>query len=202
MRRTIGFFLSGALAALSVVTAVEAADYTIDLAHSEVGFKVRHLGIASVRGEFTDFTGTFSYDPSVPESSRVRANIKAASVDTGVEGRDEHLRSEDFFHAGMFDEITFVSTGASRGEKGDLEVSGDLTIRGVTKPVVLDVALGGMVRDPWGGERAAFTATTSIDRRDFGLAWNRMLETGGVVVGERVEITLEIEGVMDGRPNS
>ena len=168
--------------------------WTIDPSHSEVSFKVRHLGISKTRGRFGSFRGDIVVAEQ-PEESRVAVEIDAASIDTKDEGRDAHLRSGDFFDADSFPTLTFVTTGVE--SKGDRwVVSGDLTIRGVTRPVVLDTEIVGLVDDPWGNQRVGFQASAEVNREDFGLTWNAALETGGVLVGKTVQIDLEVEAVL------
>ena len=168
--------------------------WTIDPSHSEVSFKVRHLGISKTRGRFGSFRGDIVVADQ-PEQSRVAVEIDAASVDTKDAGRDEHLRGADFFDAESFPTLTFVTTGVEQ-RGGQWIVSGDLTIRGVTKPVVLETELAGVVADPWGNERVGFVASTEVNREDFGLTWNAALETGGLLVGKTVQIDLEVEAVL------
>ena len=166
--------------------------FVIDQAHTNVAFKVRHLGISTVTGRFARFSGSFLYDSLNPGASRVDVTIDAASVDTDIERRDEHLRSEDFFHVAQFPSITFISRTVNRVGPSRFRVLGDLTIRGVTKPVVLDAELGGVLTLQSGGAIAALRATTTIDRFDYGLAWNRMTE-GVANVAPEVQIELDIE---------
>ena len=171
-----------------------AGTWTLDPSHTSVGFSVRHLGLSKVRGRFTTFTGdvVIAEDPT---QSSVEVRIDVASIDTRDEKRDEHLRTNDFFNAPDFPTMTFTSTSVS-GTGSDWQVSGDLTIRGITRQVVLDATFEGTAGDPWGGSRAAFTATTEIDREHFGMTWNAALETGGVVVGKKVKIEIEAETVL------
>ena len=169
--------------------------WDIDTVHSSIGFSVRHLVISKVQGRFARWTGQLTLDDAHPEHSQVAVRIEAASIDTHEPQRDAHLRSADFLDAGAHPELTFTSTRVERSGDQRYQVAGDLTIAGVTRLVLLDVEGLGRTRDPWGGERVGFSARTTIDRRDFGLTWNQALETGGVVVGEKVEIGLEIEAV-------
>lgn len=178
-------------------TPVFAANYKIDPDHSSVGFKIKHLAISSVSGRFTEFTGEFAYDPKNVTASKAAATIAIKSISTEAKKRDDHLKSPDFFDETKFPEISFKSTKVQAGAGDAFQVTGDLTIHGVTKSVVLDVTAGGEAKDPWGKERAAFSATTKINRKDFGLTWNKVLETGGLVVGDEVTITLEIEGIKE-----
>jgi polyisoprenoid-binding protein YceI len=169
--------------------------WQIDSSHSSIHFSVRHLVIAKVRGQFSRWTGTLE----VPGRDFARGSldvvIDASSIDTGVADRDAHLRSADFFDVERYPEITFTSATVTQASADRLHVAGALTIKGVTRDVVLDVEVLGQAKDPWGNERAAFSATTSIDRREFGLTWNQALETGGVMVGERIDIAIDIEAV-------
>ena len=172
--------------------------WTLDPAHTQVEFGVKHMMFTTVRGHFSKFEGTVELDRESPEESVVEVSIDAASIDTGVEDRDEHLRSEDFFDVETYPEITFRSTSVSGEltEDAELEVKGDLTIGDVTREVTLDARFEGTGTDPWGGTRAGFTATTKVDRRDFGLTWNQALETGGVLVGHDIAITLQVQAVL------
>ena len=167
--------------------------WTIDAGHSEVGFSVRHLGISKTRGRF----GTFAGDIIVathPEDSRVSVSIDTVSVDTRDGGRDEHLRSADFFDVEQFPTMTFTTTGVV-ADGDSWKVQGDLTIAGVTKPVVLATEVTGLATDPWGNDRVGFTASTEVNREDFGLTWNAALEAGGFLVGKTVKIDIVVEAV-------
>jgi len=168
--------------------------WEIDSSHSSIYFSVRHLVIATVRGHFTRWTATLVAPDGDFTRGSVEATIDASSIDTGVADRDAHLKSPDFLDVAQYPEIRFTTSRAIK-EDHDLRVAGRLTIKGVTRDVVLDVEHLGRVKDPWGNERAAFSATTTIDRRDFGLTWNQVLETGGVMVGERLTVNIEIEAV-------
>ena len=168
--------------------------YTIDPAHSTAGFKVRHLMVANVRGEFSGVTGTVLYDPENPAKSTVETSIDATTIHTRDEQRDGHLKSADFLDVEKFPTITFVSTKVEKVDEGEWKVTGNLTIHGVTKEVVLDVeGPAAEAKDPWGNTKSGVEATTKIKRSDFGLVWNAALETGGVLVGEDVQISLELE---------
>jgi polyisoprenoid-binding protein YceI len=168
--------------------------WNIDAAHSGINFSIRHLVVSKVRGRFAKYSGSLELDAQDLTRSSVEVTIDASSIDTGVGQRDDHLRSADFFDAAKFPELRFRS---KRIEKvgNDYRVHGELTIRDITREVTLDVEYGGNAKDPWGNERVAFAAKTSIDRKDFGLSWNQALEAGGVLVGERVDIELELEAV-------
>ena len=182
------------LSAVAMSVSANAATYKIDSDHSEVGFKIRHLAISNVTGKFADFSGTFTFDPANVKSSKVDAEIAIKSVNTSQQKRDDHLRGDDFFAAEKYPQMKFVSKGVEPSGKDQFKLSGDLTIRGVTKPVTLNVSYSGSAKDPWGNEKAAFSAVTTISRKEFGLTWNKALETGGMVVGDEVTINLEIEG--------
>jgi polyisoprenoid-binding protein YceI len=188
--KTWGFLLLLAGLALPV----RAADYKIDPDHSTVGFKIRHL-IGKVNGRFDKYTGTFAYDPQNLKAFKASATIDATSINTNVGKRDDHLRSADFFDVQKFPTLSFLSTSVVSSDKNKIKLRGDLTIHGVTKPVILDVEILGTIKDPWGNERASLVGTTTINRTDFGLTWNKVIEAGKLMVGEEVEITLEIEGV-------
>lgn len=170
--------------------------YAIDASHSQVAFKVRHLGFSKVRGRFTSFDGTVTMDPDTPASLETDATIQVSTITTGDSKRDDHLRSEDFFAAEQFPTITFKSDGSTDVSGNDFKLAGDLTIRDTTKRVVLDVTYLGEATDPWGGARIAFEASGKINRTDFGLVWNQVLEAGGLLVGEEVELELEIQAVL------
>lgn len=171
-----------------------AEKWNFDNVHSSIEFSVRHLLVSKVRGRFTRWSGAFLYDEKNPTASSVEVQIEVASVDTHEAQRDAHLRSGDFFEAEKHPHITFKSTGVDAKDGGAaLAVRGDLTIRGVTRPVVLDVELGGHLKDPWGNDRVGFSATTSIDRKNFGITFNQVLDAGGVALGEKVDIAIEIE---------
>lgn len=175
-------------------TATATSAWSIDPAHTTVEFSVKHLMISTVRGHFGAVTGTIVLDEQNPAASTVTAEIDVTSVNTRQEQRDAHLRSADFFDVENFPSIKFQSTRIERD--GDhFDVYGQLTIRDVTREVVLHTSDEGRGGDPWGGQRAAFSATTRIDRRDFGLTWNQALETGGVVVGNDIKISLEVQAV-------
>lgn len=172
-----------------------ATTWNFDLSHSSVSFHVRHLMVSKVHGRFQTWSGALTLDDQDVTKSHVEVTIDAASVDTKEEKRDAHLRSADFFDAEHFPQLTFKSTSVRKISDEELEVDGDLSIRGTTKPVTLKVESNGQIKDPWGGTRAGFSAKTSISRKEFGLNWNALLETGGVVVGDKIEITLEIEAI-------
>jgi polyisoprenoid-binding protein YceI len=172
--------------------------WTLDPAHTTIEFSVRHMMITTVKGRFAEVSGSITVDAADPTSSRTEVTIDAASVDTRAEQRDAHLRTADFFDVEQHPVITFRSAGVdgAYSRPGDhFRVRGDLTIRGVTREVELDVEFEGTGRDPWGGERASFTARGVVDRRDFGLTWNQALETGGVLVSNEVKLLIEAQAV-------
>jgi polyisoprenoid-binding protein YceI len=169
----------------------EAGTWVLDPAHTHVGLSVRHLVAAKVRGSFKSFTGTIEIAEE-PTESVVEVSIDASSIDTGAPDRDNHLRSADFLNAAEYPTIEFRSTRIAE-RRDSYEIEGDLTIRGKTRPVVLDMAYLGLVSDPWGNCKALFTATTSIDREDWGLTWNQPLDTGGWLVGKTIHIEIETE---------
>jgi polyisoprenoid-binding protein YceI len=171
-----------------------AGTYTLDKAHTTVGFVVRHLMVSKVRGNFDDFQGTIVVGEEPSESS-VEVTIDAASIDTREPQRDAHLKSPDFLDAVTFPTMTYRSTRVYQ-HAGGWKVDGDLTIHGVTRPVTLELEFLGATGDPWGGKRIGFSATTKIDRYDFGLTWNAAVETGGVVVSREIRIELEAEAVL------
>jgi polyisoprenoid-binding protein YceI len=197
LRHVVGPIFGGMTTAQPVeatkTSSAAAQRWTLDASHSLASFSVRHLMISNVRGEFQKLSGEATYDPARPEASSVTASIEVASINTREEKRDAHLRSADFFDVEKHPTITFRSTAVRK--KGDgLEITGDLTIRGATREVVLAVdEITAEQTDPWGGRRVGATARTKIKRSDFGVTWNAALETGGVVVGDEVSITLDVE---------
>ncbi len=178
---------------MTTQTAVQT--WNIDKTHSIAEFAVKHMMVSTTKGRFADFEGVIEIDEEHPTLSSVRASIDTASVDTKEATRDEHLRSDDFFSSERFPTMTFASTRVERVDEENYRVIGDLTIRDVTREVVLDTEFSGQAADPWGNQRAGFTATTKINRKDFGLNWNNVLEAGGVLVSDTVKITLNIEAV-------
>ena len=182
-----------AAALMAFALPLQAANYKIDVDHSNVGFKVRHL-IGNVNGRFDKYEGTFIYDKTNSKIWKAMATIDAASINTNNAKRDEHLRSEDFFDVKKFPTLKFESTKVGEMKKSKVDLFGNLTIHGVTKPVVLLLEPMGEGKDPYGNEVASFVATVKINRKDYGLTWNEAVETGGVLVGDDVEIALEISG--------
>jgi polyisoprenoid-binding protein YceI len=165
--------------------------YTIDRNHSTVGFSIRHL-VSRVEGRFKDFAGTVTYDARHPEAAAVDMTVQAASIDTGTDKRDEDLRSDSFFEVAKYPTLTFRSTTVKKGAGDTLDVTGDLTIHGVTKRVTVPVKVLGTM--PYrGGEKAGFSTTFTIDRKDYGITWNRAVDNGGVLLGDDVEIEIQLE---------
>ena len=189
--------------ALSLPAAAATSTWQIDPNHSAAQFAVRHLAISTVRGAFTKVSGTVQLDDKDIAKSSVDVTIDVASVDTRVADRDKDLRSERFFDVEKYPTLTLKSTKVEQTEPGKLKVTGDLTIHGVTKQVVLDVeGPTAPVKDPWGNQRAAANATTKINRQDFGVKWNAKMDNGGLVVGDDVAITIDVELVQKGAPKS
>lgn len=181
------------------VPGISTTPWTIDNGHSIAEFAVKHMMVSTVKGRFTALEGTLTFDPANPAVGSVRATIDVASINTADEGRDAHLRSDDFFHTELYPTATFASKRVEVVGDGEYRVHGDLTIRDVTREVVLDTEFEGRANDPWGNERIGFTGQTTINRKDFGLKWNALLESGGAVVGDKVKLTLHIEAM---RPTS
>jgi polyisoprenoid-binding protein YceI len=181
-------------ASTATIPGYAAGTWTIDPVHSEVGFLVRHMMVSKVRGKFTKFEGEIVTAEN-PLDSSVTATVDLSSIDTGNPDRDNHLRSADFFEVEKHPTMTYRSTGIRRDGE-DFLVDGELTLKGVTKPLTLHVELGGFGPDPYGGTRAGFSAIAEIKRSDFGVDFNAVLETGGVVVGDKISLILEIEAVL------
>lgn len=193
LRRLLPMLLAGALA---LAVPAFGAQYEIDAAHTVIGFKVKHLAISNVKGSFGDFSGKFSFDAAAPADASAEIVIQVASITTGIAKRDEHLRSPDFFDVAQFPTITFKSTGLAMSSANEGVLTGVLTMHGISRDITLDVTFNGAVKDPWGNDRAGFSATGKLDRRDFGLTYGAVIEGGGLVVGNDVELTLEVEGIM------
>ena len=174
-------------------TALTPGTWNVDTSHSTVGFMARHMMIAKVRGRFASFSGAITV-PENPLDASVTATVDLASVDTGDEGRDAHLKGADFFDTDNFPTMTFTSIGVKE-DGGDFKLVGDLTIKDVTRTVEFDLEFDGVGQDPWGGTRAAFSATAEINRKDWGLEWNVVMEKGGLLVSEKIKLNLDIEAV-------
>jgi len=168
--------------------------WDLDPAHSQIEFAVRHMMVTTVRGQFRKFTAAVDFDEANPERSKVEAHIDAASIETGMEARDTHLRSADFLDAATYPELAFRSTHIERSGDG-YAIDGDLTIHGETRPVTLEAEIGGVVPNLQGGRRAGFSASTKIGRKAWGLTWNGALESGGVLVGDDIKITMDLAAV-------
>jgi polyisoprenoid-binding protein YceI len=182
------------------VTATELSAYTgtwtLDPSHSEIGFTARHAVVTKVRGKFTAFEGVLNLDGENPSASAITFSAELASIDTGSADRDAHLRSADFFDVDTNKALEFVSTGVEvNAASGSGVLRGDLTIKGVTRPVEIAVDFGGLALDPFGNQRVGFEGTTSISRKDFGLTWNVALETGGFLVSDEIKISLDISAI-------
>ncbi len=188
--------LLAALLAVGLASSSQADSWKIDPAHTTVGFSVSHL-FTSVQGRFDRFEGTIAFDPANPESTVVRGTVEAASINTNNAKRDKHLRSDEFFDTEKYETLHFESTKVTVTEGRNGKIAGNLTIHGVTRAVVLDVKFLGSGKDPWGNERAGFRADLTINRHDYGLNWNELLETGGVLVGDDVEIRVDVEGLLE-----
>lgn len=185
---------AAAAAVLVSATSLFAADtFVVDKNHSEATFQVRHM-MSKVSGKFDDFAGSVAIDRAKPAASSVQFTIKTASIDTGNGDRDKHLRTGDFFDAEKYPDITFKSTKIAASKKKNVyDVTGDLTMRGVTRRVTIPVEFNGFGKDPWGNERAGFSLTTTVNRKDYGINWNKALDNGGLLVGDEVTINVNIE---------
>ncbi len=190
-RRIFGL---AAVTMLAAPLAVLAAEYKVDKAHTAVAFKVRHI-FTNVPGHFSEFDGKIEFDPAALASASVEGTIQAASINTNNEKRDNHLRSADFFDVENHPTISFKSTKVTDVDeaKKTAKLHGNLTMHGVEKPIVLDVAYLGTAKDPWGTNRSGFVAKTTLNRKDFGISWNETLDSGGLLVGEEVEIEINVE---------
>jgi polyisoprenoid-binding protein YceI len=181
----------------SGTTAVDdiTGDYVLDVTHTRIGFSARHAMVTTVRGQFAEFEGTAHVDTANPSASSAKVDIRAASITSGQADRDAHLRSADFFDVETFPELTFVATGVARVDAATWTVTGDLTIKGVTNPVSIDFESTGSARDPFGNLRVGFEGSTTINRRDWGLTWNAALETGGVLVSEKIKLEFDVSAI-------
>jgi polyisoprenoid-binding protein YceI len=174
---------------------IPGGEYRIDPAHSIIGFSIRHLEINWVRGRFKDFNGTIRFNEAEPSKSSVEFVAKIESIDTGVAKRDDHLRTADFFDAAKYPEMTFKSTRVEAAGEGRYVLHGDLTLKGVTKPVSIPFTIAGAIKDPWGNTRFGVEGRTTIDRREFGITWGKPLENGGIDVGNEVTVELALEAM-------
>jgi polyisoprenoid-binding protein YceI len=181
----------------TTTTTIPTGTYTIDPTHSRIGFVARHAMVTKVRGSFNEFDGTGTFDAANPAAAHLQLTIKAASIDTRNADRDAHLRSNDFFDMETYPAITFVSTHVE--QTGDeYQVTGDLTIKGVTKSVTVDFEYTGTAVDPYGNTRVGLDGTTTINRKDWGVSWNAALEAGGVLVGEKITLEFEVSAIRTG----
>jgi polyisoprenoid-binding protein YceI len=176
-------------------TQIPVGTYTVDASHSHVGFVARHAMVTKVRGSFNEFSATASFDPADLSASRAEVTIDVASIDTRSEQRDGHLRSGDFFDVETYPTLSFVSTQVELADDSTLRVTGDLTIKDVTKPVTIDFEYTGTARDPFGNDRVGFEGSVVVNRKDWDLTWNAALETGGVLVSDKVTLELELSAI-------
>lgn len=172
-----------------------AGDYTVDAAHTRIGFSARHAMVTTVRGSFGEFEGTAHLDPADVAGSHVELRIQVASISTGQAQRDEHLRTADFLEAEKFPEITFRSTAVAQADDDTYDVTGDLTIKGVSRPVTVPFTLTGMAKDPFGNQRVGFEGAATINRADWGLTYNAALETGGVLISDKVKLEFDVSAI-------
>ncbi|MGW1955645.1 YceI family protein [Streptomyces sp. NPDC001920] len=170
-------------------------DYTIDAAHSTIGFTVRHAMVTNVKGKFLDFSGSLHLDGADPSASSASIDVKMDSIDTGSADRDGHLKSADFFRTDEFPTMTFRSTGAESLGGDDFRITGDLTILGTTKPITIDLEFNGAAKDPFGNERVGFEGKAQLLRSEWGLTWNAALETGGVLVSDKIKLNFDISAI-------
>lgn len=183
------------MAAILVIAArAQATTYTLDASHTTIGFAIRHMVVANVKGQFNTFSGTINYDAAAPENTTANAIIQVNSIDTANADRDAHLLQDDFFAAEKFPEITFETTSV-QGTAPNLTLIGNLTMKGVTREIRLPVELNGPITDPWGKERIGISGTAEINRQDFGISFSKTLDNGGLVVGDIVKLIIEAEGI-------
>lgn len=190
MKKNILFII---LLAVNVLGVKAQTTWKTDLAHSKVSFTISHMVISDVTGRFTEFDATLMQSKDDFVDAKLNATIKTKSINTDNEGRDKHLRSADFFDAEKYPEITFVSKSFETTGKNTYKIAGDLTMHGVTKPVVLETKFNGTMNDPWGNTKAGFKATATVKRKEFGIVYNKTLEAGGLLLGEDVEVTINVE---------
>jgi polyisoprenoid-binding protein YceI len=188
--------IAGMLLITALASGAAAKTYQIDPVHTNISFSVKHMVISQVHGRFDKFSGTVEYTPGNPKLWQAETHIDAASIDTKIKMRDDDVRSDHFLDVKKYPEIIFKSVKVQNIKGNKAEVLGNLTIHGVTKPVILEIEVGGVVKDPWGNERFGATATTTINRKDFGLTYNKVLEAGGLLVGNRIHITLDVEAII------
>jgi polyisoprenoid-binding protein YceI len=191
MKKWLGLLLVSALASTAA-----AETYQIDPVHTTISFSVKHMVISRVEGRFDKFSGSVTYVPGKPKLWKAEAHIDAASIDTRIKMRDDDVRSDHFLDVKKYPEIVFKSKKVEHVKGNTADLLGDLTIHGVTKPVILKIKIGGVVKDPWGNQRLGAVAETSINRKDFGLMYNKVLESGGLLVGNRIKIKLDVEAII------
>lgn len=179
-----------------ISTTAWAGEYKLDESHTQIGFKIKHLVISTVSGRFNKFSGGFQYDSQSGKLEDLKISIQAASIDTNEPERDKHLKSADFFDVEKFPNLTFESKKIISKENKPSKIEGELTIHGVKKPVILDVDYKGTAKDPWGNESVVFEATGALNRKDFGLKWNKSLDKGGVMIADDVKIVIEGEALL------
>lgn len=199
MRKLVSASILALSLAFTTAASAAPATWSIDPGHSEVGFSIRHF-FSKVQGSFGKFSGSVVYDPQKPENSSVKADIDPSSIDTKNEKRDNHLRSEDFFDVTKFPTMAFVSTKVTAAGENKLKVDGNLTMHGITKPVTMDVTFLGAGPSRAGEQRSGFEAVAKIDRKDFGILWNKTLDQGGTMLGDDVDIHINVEGVIPAAP--
>jgi len=187
------FFAAAVLTTLAALP-LQAESYKIDPSHSEVGFTIRHM-VSNVRGRFNDFAGTVDMDPKAPQKGSVEFSVKTTSIDTGNANRDKHLRTAEFFDVEKYPEITFKSDSVKPAGKDKYNVTGTLTMHGVSKKVTLPVTFNGEGKDPWGNTRAGFETATKLDRKEYGIVWNKAIDNGGVLLGDDVNVSINLETV-------
>ena len=179
----------------ATITTIPTGTYSIDPTHSRIGFVARHAMVSKVRGSFNEFDGTGSFDAENPANSQLHLRIQVASIDTRNPDRDGHLKSNDFFDIETYPEITFASTAVEQFDPSTFRVTGDLTVKGITKPVTVDFEYSGAAVDPYGNQRVGLEGTTTINRKDFGVTWNAALETGGVLVSDKVSLEFDVSAI-------
>lgn len=189
MRKILSLLILWTLA----LTTAQAKDFVVDGAHSSASFKIKHL-MSKVSGGFNQFSGQFNFDPKKVKSFKGEFVIQVSSIDTNNVDRDQHLRGEDFFHAEKYSSLVFKSKEMKPAGENKYHLSGELTMRGITKPVVFDVEYLGEGKDPWGNDKVGFAASAKVNRKDWGMVWNKTLDAGGFVLGDTVEIDIQVEG--------
>ena len=192
--RRLATILLLAAAALATSGACATETFDIDTSHSNVSFKIRHL-ISNTAGRFSDFSGSIAFDAADPARSSVSLTIKSASIDTADAKRDGHLKSPDFFDVAKYPELTFASTKISKSSGNTYNVTGNFTMHGVTREITIPVEILGVAKDPWGNERAGFSTSFTLDRKDYGIVWNKVLDAGGTLLGNEVAVSINIEAV-------